>query len=187
MEILEEQVLSKELTIYEGRPEDVSGRRPEEIKTYDVLDQLGIPYERVDHQPVMTMEDCQRADDALGFPACKNLFLRNTQKTRFYLLMMPGDKKFKTKDLSHQLGIARLSFGEEEFMAEYLGVYPGSATVMGLIQDTGHKVNLVMDKEVAEGEYIVCHPCANTSSIKLKTKDVLEKFLPWTGHEPAFV
>ena len=179
--------MSKEIKICHGRPEDVSGRSMEEIKTYDVLDALGISYDRADHDPVMTMEDCQRADEALGASACKNLFLRNSQKTRFYLLMMPGEKKFKTKDLSHQLGIARLSFAEEEFMVRYLGVHPGSATVMGLIHDGEHKVSLVIDREVGEEPFIVCHPCANTSSIKVKTEDVLEKLLPYTGHAPAFV
>ena len=158
-------------------------------KALAALDAQHISYRLVEHPAVYTIEEMQ----ALGWPeeqmrcVCKNLFLRNSQKTRFYLLMMPGEKKFKTKDLSHQLGIARLSFAEEEFMVRYLGVHPGSATVMGLIHDPEHKVSLVIDREVAEEPFIVCHPCANTSSIKVKTEDVLGKLLPYTGHAPAFV
>ncbi|MBB5263341.1 Ala-tRNA(Pro) deacylase [Catenibacillus scindens] len=179
--------MSESITVCHGRPENVQGRSEAEIKTYDVLEQLGIFYERIDHPAAMTMEDCQCADDAFGVPACKNLFLRNSQKTKFYLLLMPGEKKFKTKDLSHQLGIARLSFAEEEYMARYLGVHPGAATVMGLINDAGHHVSLVIDQEVVDAGYIVCHPCANTSSIKVAAEDILEKLLPFTGHTPAFV
>ena len=179
--------MSESITIYHGRPENIQGRSEAEIKTYDVLDQLGISYERIDHPAALTMEDCQYADDAFGVPACKNLFLRNSQKTKFYLLLMPGDKKFKTKDLSRQMGIARLSFAEEEYRVNYLGVHPGAATVMGLINDTGHDVSLIIDQEVVGAGYIVCHPCANTSSIKVAASDIFGKLLSFTGHRPAFV
>lgn len=158
-----------------------------ELKTYDVLSALDIPFERIDHEAAMTMEDCQCVEAALGVQACKNLFLRNTQKTRFYLLLLPGDKKFRTKDLSKQLGIARLSFAEEEFMEKYLGVRPGSVTVMGLINDEEKQVTLIVDRDVYEQEYMGCHPCANTSSIKVKTRDIFEKLLPFTGHTPVLV
>ena len=157
-----------------------------ELKTYDVLSALNIPFERIDHEAAMTMEDCQCVEDALGVQACKNLFLRNTQKTRFYLLLLPGDKKFRTKDLSKQLGIARLSFAEEEFM-KYLGIRPGSVTVMGLMNDNEKQVTLLVDRDVYAQEYMGCHPCANTSSIKVKTQDIFEKFLPFTGHIPVLV
>lgn len=158
-----------------------------ELKTYDVLSALNIPFERIDHEAAMTMEDCQCVEDALGVQACKNLFLRNTQKTRFYLLLLPGDKKFHTKDLSKQLGIARLSFAEEEFMEKYLGIRPGSVTVMGLMNDNEKQVTLLVDRDVYAQEYMGCHPCANTSSIKVKTQDIFEKFLPFTGHIPVLV
>ncbi len=158
-----------------------------ELKTYDVLSALNIPFERIDHEAAMTMEDCQCVEDALGVQACKNLFLRNTQKTRFYLLLLPGDKKFRTKDLSKQLGIARLSFAEEEFMEKYLGIRPGSVTVMGLMNDNEKQVTLLVDRDVYAQEYMGCHPCANTSSIKVKTQDIFEKFLPFTGHIPVLV
>lgn len=158
-----------------------------ELKTYDVLSALNIPFERIDHEAAMTMEDCQCVEDALGVQACKNLFLRNTQKTRFYLLLLPGHKKFRTKDLSKQLGIARLSFAEEEFMEKYLGIRPGSVTVMGLMNDNEKQVTLLVDRDVYAQEYMGCHPCANTSSIKVKTQDIFEKFLPFTGHIPVLV
>lgn len=175
------------MELQKGRPADTAGRLEKEIRTYDLLDRLGVEYERVDHAPAMTMEVCQEIDQTLHAVICKNLFLCNRQKTNFYLLMMPGDKPFKTKDLSGQLGVARLSFADETHMEEMLDLLPGSVSIMGLANDTAHRVQLVIDREVLEGEYIGCHPCMNTSSIKLKTRDVLEKFLPAVGHTPTVV
>lgn len=175
------------MTVFNGRPLDEGGRSIEELRVYDALDALGIRYTRVDHAPAMTMDDCLAVDEALCIHAPKNLFLRNTQKTEFYLLVMPGEKKFKTKDLSAQLGIARLSFAEEAYLYKYLGVHPGSVTIAGLMNDTEKKVHLIVDREAYREEYMGCHPCANTSSIKLKTTDMFEKFLPLTGHAPVFV
>ena len=177
----------KQWTIYKGRPLDEQGRSLAELRVYDLLDELGIDYERVDHEAAMTMAACRDIDRLLHVHACKNLFLRNTQKTRFYLLLIAGDKKFKTKDLSAQLGIARLSFAEEEYMEKYLGVHPGSVTVMGLMNDTGHQVQLLIDRDVYTEDMTACHPCANTSSIRLKSADLLGKFIPYTGHEPIYV
>lgn len=175
------------MELQKGRPADTAGRLEKEIRTYDLLDRLGIEYERVDHAPAMTMEVCQEIDQTLHAVICKNLFLCNRQKTNFYLLMMPGDKPFKTKDLSGQLGVARLSFADEAHMEEMLDLLPGSVSIMGLANDTEHRVQLVIDREVLEGEYLGCHPCMNTSSIKLKTKDVLEKFLPAVRHTATVV
>ena len=177
----------EQLVLYEGRPADCTGRLEKEVRTYDFLDGLGVEYDRVDHGPAMTMEDCKEADEILQATICKNLFLCNRQKTNFYLLMMPGDKPFKTKDLSGQLGVARLSFADEAHMEEMLDLLPGSVSIMGLANDTEHRVQLVIDREVLEGEYLGCHPCMNTSSIKLKTKDVLEKFLPAVRHTATVV
>lgn len=173
--------------INHGRPQALEGRSAVEIKTYEVLEALSIPFDQTDHAAAMTMEDCQCVEELLGVRACKNLFLRNSQKTRFYLLLMPGDKKFRTKDLSQQMGIARLSFAEEEFMEKYLGVHPGSVTVMGLMNDTEHAVTLVVDRDIYEEEFMGCHPCANTSSIKVKSRDIFDKFVPFTGHEAVLV
>ena len=175
------------MELQNGRPADAAGRMDKEIRTYDFLDGLGVDYQRMDHEAAFTMEACKEVDEALGVEMCKNLFLCNRQKTNFYLLMMPGDKPFKTKELSHQLGIARLSFASPEDMEQYLDCTPGSSSIMGLANDTENKVQLLMDEDVKKGEYLGCHPCINTSSLKLRTADVLEIFLPAVHHEPIFV
>lgn len=175
------------MVLYKGRPENADGRDEQEMRVYDLLDRLNIEYTRTDHAPATTMEVCKDIDGVLDVLICKNLFLCNRQQTAFYLLMMPGDKPFKTKDLSHQLGVARLSFANEEFMEKFLDLAPGSVSVMGLMNDCENNVQLLIDKDVLEGEYIGCHPCRNTSSIKLLTRDLTEKFLPAVHHEPIVV
>lgn len=175
------------MEIQNGRPADESGRLPKEIAVYNLLERLDIPFARADHAAAFTMEACESISAALQTPVCKNLFLCNRQKTNFYLLMMPGDKPFKTKELSHQLGISRLSFASPEDMEQYLDCTPGSSSVMGLANDKENKVQLLMDEDVVKGEFLGCHPCINTSSLKLYTKDVLEKFLPAVHHEPVYV
>ncbi|MCR4792359.1 MAG: prolyl-tRNA synthetase associated domain-containing protein [Lachnospiraceae bacterium] len=171
------------MKLCEGRPSDTDSRLLREIRTYDRLDSLGISYMRADHEPATTMEACNEIDEALDVVMCKNLFLCNRQKTAFYLLLMPGDKKFKTKELSSQINSARLSFAEGEDMLRYLDIEPGAVSVMGLMNDTDHQVRLLIDEDVLKAEYIGCHPCVCTSSLKIKTSDVLEKFLPSTGHD----
>ena len=171
------------MELFNGRPDNTEGRLPREIRTYDFLDKLGIKYFRTDHEPADNMEACNAIDAVLGVLICKNLFLCNRQKTNFYLLMMPGDKKFKTKELSAQINSARLSFAEPEDMLKYLDIEPGSVSVMGLMNDKEHKVQLLIDEDVLAGEDLGCHPCVCTSSLKLKTADVIDKFLPATGHE----
>lgn len=161
---------------------DGTGRLPKEMAVYDLLEKLEIPYLRLDHEVAPSIEACQDVDKILGIEICKNLFLCNRQKTDFYLLMMPGTKAFKTKELSHQIGTARLSFADAAFMEEFLDITPGSVSIMGLMNDKGNRVRLLIDREVAESEFLGCHPCINTSSMKLRTKDVLEKFLPAVGH-----
>ncbi len=170
------------MILYEGRPEDVSGRLAREIRTYDFLDKLGIPYQRTDHERADTMEACNVIDAVLNVVICKNLFLCNRQKTAFYLLMMPGGKKFKTKELSAQINSARLSFAEAEDMLKYLDIEPGAVSIMGLMNDREHSVRLLIDEDILKDEYIGCHPCVCTSSLKMKTADVLERFLPAVGH-----
>jgi len=163
------------------------GRLLKEMAVYDLLEKLDIPYLRVDHEAAATVDDCQGVDEALGIHICKNLFLCNRQKTDFYLLMMPGLKKFKTKELSSQLGVARLSFAEAQYMEEFLDITPGSVSVLGLMNDKEQRVRLLIDSELLRDEFVGCHPCVNTSSLKLKMQDVLEKFLPYVGHEYTVV
>ncbi len=158
-------------------------RIPAELAVYPLLDGLGIEFERIDHESAMTIEACREIDIALGVEMCKNLFLCNTQRTKFYLLLMPGEKQFKTKLLSRELGIARTSFADSESMMKYLGVTPGSVTVLGLMNDKEKNVTLLIDSETLRASHIGCHPCANTSSLKIKMSDILEKFLPYTGHK----
>ena len=177
-----------ELQLVKGRPELNVGRLEKEIRTYDLLDSLGIIYERVDHEEANTMEACLAIDKVLA-PAviCKNLFLCNAQKTRFYLLMIREDKKFKTKEISHQINSARLSFAPSEYMEEFLDITPGSVSVMGLMNDKENQVTLLVDEDILKEEYFGCHPCINTSSIRLKVSDVFEKFLPKVHHDYTVV
>ena len=172
-----------ELKLENGRPETNEGREEKEIRVYDMLDELGVSYQRVDHEAAFTMEACEEIDKVLQAMTCKNLFLCNRQKTKYYLLLIPGDKVFKTKELSKQIGSARLSFGSPEAMEEMLGVTPGSATIMGLMNDPEHKVQLLVDEDVLKEEEFGCHPCVNTSSLRLKTADVFGKVLEHFGHE----
>ena len=175
------------MDLYTGRPQQTAGRLPRELRTYDYLDQLGIAYTRVDHEAAYTMEACEEIDRALDVVMCKNLFLCNRQKTKFYLLLMPGEKKFKTKELSSQINSARLSFAEADAMLTYLDIEPGAVSVMGLMNDTGHMVQLLVDEDVLAADYIGCHPCVCTTSMKLRTQDVMEVFVPATGHTPQLV
>ena len=170
------------MELYTGRPETAEGRLPRELRTYDFLDQLHIAYFRTDHEPANNMEACNVIDAVLGVLICKNLFLCNRQKTNFYLLLMPGDKKFKTKELSAQIHSARLSFADPEDMLKYLDIEPGAVSIMGLMNDKDHAVQLLIDEDVLKGEELGCHPCVCTSSLKMKTADVIERFLPATGH-----
>lgn len=172
--------------ITDGRP-DTAGLTPREIAVYDLLDALGIPYRHLSHDAAETMEACLEIDTRLGTKMCKNLFLCNRQQTDFYLLLMPGDKPFKTKELSGQLGVARLSFGSGEKMEEYLGLLPGSVSVMGLMNDKNHAVRLLIDADLLKNVEIGVHPCVNTASLAISTTDILEKFLPHTGHRPTTV
>ena len=165
-------------TLYNGRPNDQTGRLPKEIRTYDLLDKLNISYQRVDHSPLPTIEACREVDALLNMEICKNLFLRNAQKTDFYLLLLPGGKKFRTAAISKQIGSARLSFAEPEFMEEFLDITPGSVSVLSLMNDNGRRVRLLIDKDVLSEEFFGCHPCINTSSLKFNTTDLLDKFLP---------
>ena len=170
------------MELHKGRPDNTQGREQREIRVYDLLDSLNIEYFRTDHEPADTMEACNKIDAVLDVVICKNLFLCNRQKTDFYLLMMPSDKPFKTKELSRQINSARLSFASEQAMLELLDIRPGAVSVMGLMNDKDNRVSLLVDEDVLRDEYVGCHPCVNTSSLKLRTKDVFEKYLKAVNH-----
>ncbi len=170
-----------------GRPESVTGRLDKEIRCYNFLDNLDIEYQRVDHEAADTMEICEEINKTLGAVICKNLFLCNRQQTAFYLLMIPADKVFKTKDISAQIGSSRLSFATAEHMEKYLDITPGSVSVLGLMNDSDNAVTLLIDSDVLKEEYFGCHPCINTSSLRIKTDDFLNTIVPELKHKPIIV
>ena len=172
-------------TLYTGRPGDT--RTPREERCYDLLDSLGVDYCRVDHEHADTIQDCELVENLLGAKICKNLFLTNRQQTDFYLLIMPGEKPFKTKLLSKQINTARLSFGTPEQMERYLDTLPGSASVLGLMNDPDNKVRLLVDRDLLGEEMFGCHPCRNTSSLRFRTAELFERILPAMHHKPTFV
>lgn len=175
------------MILEKGAPQNIAERLPKEQRVYAFLDSLNIEYKRVDHEPAMTMEACEEVDRVLGATMCKNLFLSNRQETAFYLLLIPGGKPFKTKDLSAQLGVARLSFGKAAYMEEYLDITPGSLSVLGLMNDKDNNVQLLIDEDILSAELIGCHPCVNTSSLSLTVKDMREKIIPALKHTPIVV
>ena len=170
-----------------GRPATNAGRLDKEIRCYDLLDSLGVQYQRVDHEAAMTMEACEEIDKVLDATICKNLLLCNRQCTLFYLLMIPGDKHFKTSVLSKEIGSSRLSFAAPEYMERFLDITPGSVSVLGLMNDQEHHVELLMDEDVLKGEYFGCHPCINTSSLRIATADLMEKIIPAMDHPARIV
>ena len=175
------------MTLVTGRPTDCTGRLEKEIRVYDLLEELGIGYQRIDHEAAMTMEACAAIDEALDATICKNLLLCNRQCTDFYLLMIPGGKVFKTSVLSKQIGSSRLSFASPEYMEQFLDITPGSVSVLGLMNDKENRVQLLIDEDVLKGEFFGCHPCINTSSLRLRMSDLTEKFLPAVHHTPRLV
>ena len=177
------------MILQHGSPLDRTGRSERELRCYDFLDRLGVEYDRTDHpeRPATTMEVCAEVDAILNVHICKNLFLCNRQQTSFYLLIMPGDKPFKTKELSHQMGVSRLSFANEQFMEELLDLHPGSVSVLGLMNDRDRRVQLVVDEDLKTEEMFGCHPCENTSSIRFATRDLFDVILPALNVTPIFV
>ncbi len=175
------------MELIQGRPADCTGRLAKEVRVYDLLDSLGVAYQRIDHPAAMTMEDCAAVDAVLEATICKNLLLCNRQATQFYLLLLPGDKPFKTSVLSKLIGSSRLSFAGGEYMEAFLDITPGSLSILGLMNDKENRVQLLIDQDVLKGTYVGCHPCINTSSLRLLTRDLTEKIIPAMGHAPQIV
>jgi len=175
------------MRLEQGKPENCAQRLEKERRVYDFLDSLGVSYQRVDHAPAMTMEACLEVDRVMQAKMCKNLLLCNRQCTDFYILLMPGDKPFKTKDLSKQIGSSRLSFASGEYMEAFLDITPGSLSVLGLMNDKENRVQLLIDEDLLKDEYIGCHPCVNTSSLRLRTADLLEVIIPAMHHTPTMI
>lgn len=179
--------MSEKMEHYIGHPACTGKESEAERNTYRFLDAHGINYETLHHEPAFTMNDCAEVEKAIGVPICKNLFLCDRQQTQFYLLMLPGNKKFKTKFLSRELGCARLSFADESHMAGMLALHPGAVSPMGLINEKQGKVLLVIDRELLSSEWFGCHPCVNTATLKLRMDDLLQKIVPESGHSYKIV
>ena len=170
--------------VHTARPTDQ--RIPQEFAIYDKMEELDIPHIRVDHDHADTMEDCLAIESVLGAKICKNLFLCNRQQTEFYLLMMPGDKPFKTKYLSAQLGCARLSFADADHMRDYLSTTPGSVSALELLFDREGKVRLIIDQDLLSDPWISGHPGISTSTVRLTREDML-RYVRAVGHEPTCI
>ena len=171
------------MKLEQGRPGNWAERLEKEQRVYELLDGLGAESGRIDHEAAMTMEDCLAVDQALGATICKNLMLCNRQASQFYLLMLPGEKPFKTSVFSKLIGSSRLSFAAPEYMEQFLDITPGSLSILGLMNDSENRVELWVDEDVLRGEYVGCHPCINTSSLRIRTADLVEKVIPAMGHE----
>ena len=172
---------------YHGRPAEKAGRLEKELRCYDALDALGIAYDRVDHPHADTIDACLAIEGCLGAKICKNLFLCNRQKTEFYLLLLPGDKPFQTKVFSKLIGVSRLSFADADAMLHYLDITPGSVSILGLMNDREKALHVYIDREVASDPWLGAHPCINTSTLRLETATVLDRFVPWTGHTATVI
>ena len=175
------------MQLEKGRPQNCTGRLDKEIRSYDLLDRLEIEYDRIDHDPAMTMEDCTEADRALHATICKNLLLCNRLHTQFFLLLLPEDKQFRTGEMSKMIGASRLSFAEPEYMERFLDITPGSLSILGLMNDAENQVQLLIDADVLKGAYFACHPCINTSSLRMAMRDLTEKLIPALGHPPRII
>jgi hypothetical protein len=172
---------------YRGKPKDLDKRQEKERKCYEFLEKIGIDYEVVDHEEASDMDKCLEIETVLGVKICKNIMLCNRQETRFFIFMMPGDKKYVTKDVSKKIGMSRLSFAKEEHLKDYLNVTPGSVSVLGLLNDIDNRVELVIDRDVIGQNHIRCHPCVNTSTLKIKTDDFLTKIIPALNKEALII
>ncbi len=182
---MEGKIPIDKLQIHKGRPEDEQDRLAKEIRTYDFLDHLGIEYYRIDHAPA-TGDDLPllaAIEESLDARICNNLLLANRQRTRFYMLMLPSDKRFRSSEVSKQAGSSRLHFAEPEYMEELIDCTPGSASIMGLINDRDRRVQLLVDEDILRSEYVGCHPCINTSSLRIRSKDLFEIFLQAAEHD----
>ena len=154
---------------------------------YQTLARLSIPFERVDTQEAVTMEDCVQIDAALGMKMVKTLFLCNRQQTDYYLFITCGDKPFRSKAFSAALGIARVSFAPAEKMESMLGVKIGAATIFSALLDKAGKLTIAVDKDVAAEQWYGCSDGTTTGYMKISTDLILHKFLPFAKHEARII
>ncbi len=158
-----------------------------EENVYTKLNELNIQFDRVDNDTVEAMEECVEISNKLGAEIRKTIIVCNEKKTQFYLVVLPAEKRFDSKLFRDKMGCSRVSFAKAEDMQEILGVVPGSATIMSVINDKDNIVKVAIDKEVADSEFFACNTGENTRHIKIKTSDLLNVFLPNVNHEPTII
>lgn len=166
-------------------PEDERGAL--ETKVYQELERLNISYERVDNDTVETMEECVEISEKLGAEIRKTIVCCNRQKTEFFLVVLPASKRFDSKLFAAMMRTARVSFASAEDMESLIGLTPGEASVMGILNDPEAKIKVVVDKAVADAEWFACNPGANTTHIRFKTKQLLDTFLPAENHKAEII
>lgn len=156
-------------------------------KVIEILKENNIDFEVFNHEAFVSMDQYEVIEGKIGCKIPKNLFLCNRQETVFYLLIMPGDKIFKTKDISAQINSSRLSFGNKDYLNKLLSCYKGSTSVLGLLFDKENRVNLLIDEDILKEEYLGFHPCDNNFTIKIKKEDLISKIIPLTKHDYKIV
>jgi len=172
---------------------EIVNEKPKEFENetqrmiYEALEELKIPFDRVENDFMISMEDCEAVNKKMNTRMAKNLFLCNRQKTEFYLFITKDNKHFNTKIFSKAMGISRVSFAPEETLTEYLGTKIGATTIFSLVYDKDCKVHLVIDKDVLEEKFHACNDGTNNAHIKITTKDLMEKYLKYTKHEPVII
>lgn len=158
------------------------------IKTVcSYLDNLGINYKKIEHSPAATMEECKKIEEILDNAICKNLLLRTTNGSAYYLLILRNDKQFVTSRISKLLGSSRLSFASGEEMESLLNTTPGSLSILSLIFDKEKKIKLAVDRDAVENEFFCCHPCDNTATLKIKASDITDIFIPSLEIKPVII
>lgn len=170
-----------------GTPADIESRSEKERQAYQFLNDLGINCSYVDHDVATNMTAVEEMDKALDLPLCKNLFLRNNNKSQYYIVMLPGEKQANLKELQKQIESSRLSFGNEDALMEYMNLEAGSVTIMGLMYDKIGKVRLLIDEDMKNLDRFVCHPCVNTSSIVMSMDDCMNKLIPALEHPVTYI
>ena len=160
---------------------------PLQQKVYESFTALGIPFERVDTDPGLTMEDCQHIDAKIGVRIVKTVFLYNRQQTEFWLYVTSDDKPFVTREFCGALGIPRVSFASAEHLEKLTGVKVGATTILSSVLLEAKDVHLVMDRSVAESEWFACTDGTATCFVKIKTADLLQKYIPSTGHNLTII
>ena len=171
--------------IYTSKPNSFKTELHEMV--YNTLEALEIPFERVDTDEAITMEDCVEIGKKLDTSIVKTLFLCNRQKTNFYLFVTTEDKPFVTKDFSRALEISRVSFASPEMLFDMLGTKVGSATALSCVFDKENKVKIILDKDAVSSEWYGCSDGTTTGYMKLKTEDLINKYLPFSNHIPTII